>query len=1053
MSERPPSSRRSDDGALALPESLLAALTDHGWFRALAKSLAGQDADDLRQDVALRAIVHPPSHHDHGPWLVTVLRRRAAALARARARRHEREHEHAQHESIADEEPPASRDELRAIVARELFALDEPYRATLVQRFLEERSHAEIARLEGIPIGTVRWRQHEGLALLRKRLDRRYGDRERWLATLLPIARPETSAAVTAGVLLMKAKFALAVSMLVAIGVLLFALGRSRSTPAPEPTPQSPTGAPLDARVAEEPAAQESPRREVVRDEPSAESATSASAGIRLRARFLDGRGGPVPGVALRANVRSSETIRPSDPRSISGDDGVATIALDLAPEERLRFTDRVQVYFRFDPADHLACGDRALATPGEELDLGDFVLRDAGRIAGRVVDEHGAGVPFTLVNVADPETNPWVAHFGPVPIAPSTQTDERGEFELAGVAPGFATIAASDARVRGGNTITVAVNAGETTRCADLVLRADSGPRVHGRAIDGAGRPLSGVELTLLGLAGDGPRVEQSLYARSDDSGRFVFRLGERRSHDHDRRFVLLAFDSERRGDPVRIDSVAPTEAPLDVVLAAKEPLSLRLTASDGSVVERALVYMSLLEAGEDVATISASPFGYTRHQDGIVPLQRPATAFSIRVLASGYRSRSLGPFDPASVGPEINATLDPVATIRGRVVAAGKPIAGARVSLVRRVGNEDGFASVALIAGAFPSEFAGVAGVIPATTDSDGSFAIAPNGDGEFRVHAAARGFGSASSGIFSYSVSSPPSEFEVDLAPAGAIEGVLLGDSTEPVARRVVGASIGDGFVRTLRTDGDGRFRFDDLEPGEWLVALSATEIDPSWGASGFVLGERAPEPPAHAVRVFVREGETSRVTLDLRTATRPVLRGIIRVENEAPAPHSVTAVEIEDSGQRIATARTARTTAMPDGSFELMLDRAGRYALHLDLDSVLGIAPLTVTRRIEIRDGVNSLAIEVAFCEIEITDIEPGEMFRIEQDDRVTGQTAQRYLHGRSGRAEQRFRVLPGAGRIVRMRSPDDASAFAPDPTFSPIEFVARRGDRVVVSLAR
>jgi hypothetical protein len=72
-------------------------------------------------------------------------------------------------------------------------ALDAPFRRAILLRYLEGRPAPEIARMLGVPEGTVRWRIKEALDRLRADLDARIeGGRKAWLA-LIPwevAARP-----------------------------------------------------------------------------------------------------------------------------------------------------------------------------------------------------------------------------------------------------------------------------------------------------------------------------------------------------------------------------------------------------------------------------------------------------------------------------------------------------------------------------------------------------------------------------------------------------------------------------------------------------------------------------------------------------------------------------------------------------------------------------------------------------------------------------------------------------------------------------------------------
>ncbi|MEZ5973953.1 MAG: sigma factor-like helix-turn-helix DNA-binding protein [Planctomycetota bacterium] len=71
----------------------------------------------------------------------------------------------------------------------EVLQLSEPYRTTVMLRYFQNMSSAEIARHQDVPPGTVRWRLKRGLDELRERLDDSFGSRENWCLALVPLAR------------------------------------------------------------------------------------------------------------------------------------------------------------------------------------------------------------------------------------------------------------------------------------------------------------------------------------------------------------------------------------------------------------------------------------------------------------------------------------------------------------------------------------------------------------------------------------------------------------------------------------------------------------------------------------------------------------------------------------------------------------------------------------------------------------------------------------------------------------------------------------------------
>lgn len=91
--------------------------------------------------------------------------------------------------------------QLHKRIAELVLAMDEPFRSTLLSRFVEGRSAAEIARATGVPEGTVRWRLHEALARLRVRLDELNGSRKSWAPAVLAFAEKGIPVAKTTKVL------------------------------------------------------------------------------------------------------------------------------------------------------------------------------------------------------------------------------------------------------------------------------------------------------------------------------------------------------------------------------------------------------------------------------------------------------------------------------------------------------------------------------------------------------------------------------------------------------------------------------------------------------------------------------------------------------------------------------------------------------------------------------------------------------------------------------------------------------------------------------------
>ena len=185
-------------------------LLEHSqWVHAFARTLvAAGDVDDLAQDTLTAALQAPwealASRHSAKGWLATAARNIARTRQRGSRHRQDRERSVAQahfQDTAAQEryrpEAVLARSELQRSVIDAVLGLEEPYRRTLLLRFVEGLSPAEIAVETGTKASTVRTHVARGIEKVRERLDEESGgDRERWILALLPLAHGERSAPV-----------------------------------------------------------------------------------------------------------------------------------------------------------------------------------------------------------------------------------------------------------------------------------------------------------------------------------------------------------------------------------------------------------------------------------------------------------------------------------------------------------------------------------------------------------------------------------------------------------------------------------------------------------------------------------------------------------------------------------------------------------------------------------------------------------------------------------------------------------------------------------------
>ena len=169
------------------PESLL---KHTPWVNKLAASLVGEDrADDLVQEVWLAALKQPRVSAPRA-WLASVVRNLANVTRRREYARRRRETLVARPEKDSScPEKLMERYELQRLIVGLVGQLEEPYRSTVLLRYMEELSTKEIANRQDVAVTTVRGRLTKALEKLRGNLDRAHGGkRQVWLKVLVPTA-------------------------------------------------------------------------------------------------------------------------------------------------------------------------------------------------------------------------------------------------------------------------------------------------------------------------------------------------------------------------------------------------------------------------------------------------------------------------------------------------------------------------------------------------------------------------------------------------------------------------------------------------------------------------------------------------------------------------------------------------------------------------------------------------------------------------------------------------------------------------------------------------
>ena len=413
-------------------ESLDELLQQTATLRRLALDLVGEaHADDVLQETAIQAMRSPPARSGSMMGWLTVVVRRLASKQR-RADRVRRRHEL---EAVRSDVQPADRsiedaDSLRRLTEI-VTTLPEPYRGTILARYLRDLSPSEIATERGEPVRTVKTRLQRGLGMLRERLDERTAD---WRPGLIAAfgLEPTTKVAVTAaGILLMNitTKFVLATAALLLAGVIAWQFV-GREAPTVNERAQGPGPVAVAPPSLPEPIASGPPARVAVPVAPAVPSDPKVAVDGAVRSdeivvHALDATtNAPIERFGLRTVIMPNQNLlAPENPLLHEGQHPEGRLVLPAADFE--------QRTFQLEDSEHRYLTSRWFT-------LADVVLHDGVRrievklplpmeVTLTIVREHGgAPVAGTKVELV----RPWI-NSPQVTVHTNVQTAERFRAQL----------------------------------------------------------------------------------------------------------------------------------------------------------------------------------------------------------------------------------------------------------------------------------------------------------------------------------------------------------------------------------------------------------------------------------------------------------------------------------------------------------------------------------------------------------------------------------------------------------------------------------------------
>jgi RNA polymerase sigma-70 factor (ECF subfamily) len=470
-----------ENPSLPAPEILLA----HGEaLRRLGRALLGDAhlAEDLVQETLVRRIEHAsgPVVDERG-WLRVVLRNLGLNVARRRSAAADRERSAARDEALPSAADEAARAELLRHVVDAVLALDEPYRATILARYVRGLEARELAESQAIPLATVRSREQRALEKLRRKLDRAAGERSAWSTALVSLVRTGGSKGASTVVASATTKVVVAASILLVCAVLAGRVAQKSGSP-PEPGSSTPTFASSPTTADPPTSARSSAREQVAR----ASDKTLHVSGrlVDLPYPELSLPGGPTQGVDI--TVIAGKIAWTSDQDAIEGH-----VLTDEAGRFELELADRgerpLSLRFSASASDLYRQGYRTAPVPEGTSSLEDVQIERAahGILHGVTVDRDGAPLAGVLVRFLGPDKE----------AVQEVVSDEAGNFRVESLGPHTVVQAESAGRELLDYTVSTALESGGWT---PMRITLASAGRLRLSVLGPAGKPLADVSASV---------------------------------------------------------------------------------------------------------------------------------------------------------------------------------------------------------------------------------------------------------------------------------------------------------------------------------------------------------------------------------------------------------------------------------------------------------------------------------------------------------------------------------------------------------------------------
>lgn len=547
-----------------------------------------------------------------------------------------------------------------------------------------------------------------------------------------------------------------------------------------------------------------------------------------------------------------------------------------------------------------------------EPAQIATIQLAPGGDLSGIVVNSASDGVKNAVVHVFtdipafdDEET---ITLFGTNASAfVATRTDEKGYFTIPGAVAGNLRILAFADDTNFSCSPVIPLAAGGAVTNIKLTLQPST------TAIEGEVR------------APDGTPCEAELqynppsyyFSRTEKNGKFKFRPSNRRPSR------LEAADFDHKYGTGVVENVAMGSKNVIIQLTPPRILEIEVTGDLGETIERSLVRAQTADKHQ-IFGFLPKPSETSR---GIIKITIPNRTFYVSASAPEYEPGMLGPFEPKDCPSKVSIQLKKLSYLRGRVVAGGKPAAGASVELYYFAGGAKGEEPFVRRAGERT----------PVKTDANGEFQLLPNNfvhniylratlcpdpslaDIDQKLIKKYPDFADGWAGPFTYDRTTPLKEIVIQLPEGGALAGKVTFPSQTFPPGLIIIASRRDEHPRSSFLAPDGSYQILRMTPGKYSVHLITNQL--------YISDYNIDDGPF----VEVADGKLTRHDIHLEDGAEPRMDGFIQI-GSWKFINSEVVVEEYDSQMRRADSYKTRTDAT--GAFNVLLTNAGQHKVSLE-----------------------------------------------------------------------------------------------------------------------